>query len=1161
MSYTGNDNLSVADIRDMLAGDAAALAEYFYGKPTSRTRSELRFGDTSGDRKRHLVVYVQKGIFVNYKSGASGNMLALIRDHYGCSFKDAIGHAKTWLRIEDDKPLPIPRRRPVVPDIDEHEIKRSKEALRIWNAGKAIVGTPGETYLKSRAIDAADWPYTIRWHPQGFLIFASIAKGEITQIQRIYINPDGTPKLDEDGRKIKRSLGPGNGGSVRFGGSRDALCLAEGPETGLSVWHATGIETWVSLGGIRADLSDVPIERTIIVCKDDDPRAAPSIKGLRNRIKEWRREGRTVLDYLPFDRSRRNKADFNDALQEHGPEYVRNRLIPSNVIPFPDQMDLGETRRRLSRETRISLRHLTSWDGETDPPVHCLKVGLGVGKTEAAIHGVIRHVQDGHGAATYAVPTHDLSGDLLERFHDALRSEGVTAITVAVWKGREWKPRDADDSERMCQNYEVVREVQRVGGDPQTSVCYREEEDGTVHKCPFYDDCKYQEQRRQSADIWITAHQSLFSEKPEPISKPSLIVIDESFYQAGLRGVDGHPVVVSEDMIEAPVLSGIGGIGMSADLDAGLGSSRRKLAEAIRAHTEPGPIRRDQLIEAGLTEEECRAASRGEWLRKVEVNIYPGMAAEPFKEMISQARVNSEIPRMSRMWKELAAVITEGGPSLSGRLSLEDIEDKKSDTTYRGIRMTWISDIGESWKAPVLHIDATMRMDIVRAYFPQAEMRGEAEAKAPHHHTIQYFDKTFAKSSILHGDAQIEKLWTWCRSTAIQEGGNWLVVVQKDVEEQIRERFTVPDFIDLAHHNAVAGIDRWRDVTGQIIVGRTQPPPNATARIAGALTGEHVALLEDWYPSSTTTIQAANGQRATVDTDRHPHDFAEEIRASICEDQLLQISGRGRGVNRSAADPLTTIILGNVPFIDVDELRPWEGPGIQDQMLAEAGVVFGNGIHAAKAIPGLGHPEAVRKRLLRDEKRSGTFSYKIYPIGKCPTLLRATYLKSGPGQRRYSVLYDVRMVSNIEAWLTARLGPLNECLEDGAPCVASSVKIAPHEDKALPSESSGQGFESRRGHHLRPSGYEPDELPVINAEAAFEEWDGGVMPAPIVSELRHLIHDLGWSLDRIAGTVGISRPHLSNALLGRFGLRSEAATRIKGFLRSPPSIAQQSLFP
>ena len=84
---------------------------------------------------------------------------------------------------------------------------------------------------------------------------------------------------------------------------------------------------------------------------------------------------------------------------------------------------------------------------------------------------------------------------------------------------------------------------------------------------------------------------------------------------------------------------------------------------------------------------------------------------------------------------------------------------------------------------------------------------------------------------------------------------------------------------------------------------------------------------------------------------------------------------------------------------------------------------------------------------------------------------------------------------------------------------------------------------------------------MINAEAAFEEWDGGVMPAPIVSELRHLIHDLGWSLDRIAGTVGISRPHLSNALLGRFGLRSEAATRIKGFLRSPPSIAQQSLFP
>ena len=227
MSYTGNDNLSVADIRDMLAGDAATLAEHLFGKPTTHTRSELRFGNKGSIRVGVSGKY--QGRFTSFEADAKGSMIDAFMFAYGCSLRDAIAHAKTWLRIEDDKPLPIPRRQPVVPDIDEHEIKRSKEALRIWNAGKPVVGTPGEKYLKSRAINETQWPNTIRWHPRGYLVFASKAKGEITQIQRIYITADGTPKIDEDGRKIKRSLGPGNGGSVRFGGSSEALCLAEGP--------------------------------------------------------------------------------------------------------------------------------------------------------------------------------------------------------------------------------------------------------------------------------------------------------------------------------------------------------------------------------------------------------------------------------------------------------------------------------------------------------------------------------------------------------------------------------------------------------------------------------------------------------------------------------------------------------------------------------------------------------------------------------------------------------------------------------------------------------------------------------------------------------------------------------------------------------------------
>ena len=39
---------------------------------------------------------------------------------------------------------------------------------------------------------------------------------------------------------------------MRLTGNDDALLLAEGPETSLSCWYATGITTWCNLGSIVA---------------------------------------------------------------------------------------------------------------------------------------------------------------------------------------------------------------------------------------------------------------------------------------------------------------------------------------------------------------------------------------------------------------------------------------------------------------------------------------------------------------------------------------------------------------------------------------------------------------------------------------------------------------------------------------------------------------------------------------------------------------------------------------------------------------------------------------------------------------------------------------------------------------------------------------------
>ena len=63
----------------------------------------------------------------------------------------------------------------------------------------------------------------------------------------------------------------------------------EGPETGLSVWLATGYETFIRLGGIGKH--QLPLDRTVVVCRDDDPPQSAADKGLSRALADWNQSG------------------------------------------------------------------------------------------------------------------------------------------------------------------------------------------------------------------------------------------------------------------------------------------------------------------------------------------------------------------------------------------------------------------------------------------------------------------------------------------------------------------------------------------------------------------------------------------------------------------------------------------------------------------------------------------------------------------------------------------------------------------------------------------------------------------------------------------------------------------------------------------------------
>jgi len=1108
----------LADIKQALADNAESLALDLFGQPTSKTSQQYRWG-----RNGSTVVNIGgrwRGRFKSWEAEESGSMLDAIMFWLGTDLSGAVDWALGWLG-DDDRPALRPRPHPPVIDVDAEEIKRRDRAIQAWTSSVSIDGTPAEKYLNSRGI-RGPWPLSVRYDPSAnAVIFASTAPdGQITAIQRVSLNLDGSPQL-EDGKKIKRSLGPRYGGAVRLSGSDCALCLTEGPETGLSVSYATGIETWVGLGQIASiNLKNVPTSRTIIVCKDDDPRMAPSRKTLRKAIKRWRREGRTVLEVLPHEQSRGDKSDFNDALILNGREAVSRRItsmLDTELTVTTVGQPVQWARKNLEIQTSEAISQLWARRDEEPPPALALKVSLGLGKTARAISEAVGWVNDGRGNVVYAVPTHSLGREIQQR----IQKEAGANIEVAVWRGRESDDPDAN-SEQMCRDIDAVNQVQSVGGDPQTLVCISGDS-----KCAFADVCGYQKQRKKTGHIWIVAHHSLFTRKPEAIPSPTLVIIDESFDGAGLRGTTGHPVLVSQYQVERAV-SATGNIFRTADLIAELMPTRKKLAEIIGQH-DLGPLSRQALIESGLTADECSTAAKLEWDRKVEPSIWPGMPAEDRKKAIKAVQENAEVPRMARMWKLLAEALEDESIALSGRLYIREQEDKGA--TYKGLQLIWHEEITTGWKAPTLHIDATLELDLVRLYLPGIELQADIRAAAQHQNLTQYPSHSFSKAA-LKSPKTIDDVWHWSLAEARLVGGQWLIVIPKDAEESIRERHKVPDFISLAHHNDIAGRDEWKDIRGQVTIGRTQPSVDAVQRIAGALSGRHteISTAEDgYYSQRSTTLTDANGSTITVDVDTAGNGLAESIRRSICEREVEQINGRGRGVNRTADNPVDIRVLTNVPLEQpVDQIDEWQRPSKDDELFGTSGIWLSSVGDMAK-VHGIN-----RNTLKSDRQRWGAIPYKYIYYGNAPHLRTVNYQLLGAGREQQTAVFDPRAIDDIDTWLTERLGELKFC---------------------------------------RPSGYEPDTKaeagiePVVSITATavriqetppLEHEDGGLLSDEVADAARALMRDALLTQDEVAGIIGISRPQLTNALQARYGLSHEPYNKLLRFISDPPPIRQMS---
>ena len=384
----------------------------------------------------------------------------------------------------------------------------------------------------------------------------------------------------------------------------------------------------------------------------------------------------------------------------------------------------------------------------------------------------------------------------------------------------------------------------------------------------------------------------------------------------------------------------------------------------------------------------------------------------------------------------------------------------------------------------------------------------------------QHYTRSFAKSHFRDRDATgpwsadrkaVSRLWRWCRAEIQKRDGSALVVVQKAVEEAIRADLKVPPHIDLAHHNAVAGKDGWRTVSTLISIGRTLPAPEAVEAVAMALSGEWIdpAMLptdekgKRWYAGAAHPVADRSGNTVTLTREHHPHPLAEAARAAIAEDELVQIIGRARGVNRTESTPVTVHILGDMPLpVPVDEFRQWDPPGLDAAMLTE-GCWTESAEDAARL-----WPEIIKTPMaLKDDRRqrSVEFSYNIIQYENPTHLTRLTYQKPGTGQRPVTAIIDRRLIPDPEQWLRDRLGPVKVTFLDASVPIARKTR-----QNALRGAPDASQVENPV-----PSPPSVDVVPVPP-----QPYEGGTLPQAVAAQVRRRLRELGWTQEKAALAVG-----------------------------------------
>ena len=364
-------DISAHEIVQRLAERMDELAVHLLGRPNDAlsSKAQWRYG-----KKGSLAIEIdgeKAGTWYDHEHGKGGGALELVTRERGLRNGEALDWARQWLGLPEFRPVtghadaqvaetppaapvafsppspPSPAQvdipRPVA-DVDVESVvdpppvpdpngktpsreptpeERAAKAASIIAGCSVVNGTPAERYLRNRGITGT-LPSCLGFRPRAFgkygalIVVATDDKGAVLAVQQIYITEDGKKAAVEIVKRTNKAVeGWALKAAVRMPGA-PPLILAEGVETALSVWQATGQETWACLGISNIAKAPVPEKAPVIVARDGDAPGSKADNQIARAVARLKAGGHEVALASPPEGK-----DFNDVLRESGEDAIR----------------------------------------------------------------------------------------------------------------------------------------------------------------------------------------------------------------------------------------------------------------------------------------------------------------------------------------------------------------------------------------------------------------------------------------------------------------------------------------------------------------------------------------------------------------------------------------------------------------------------------------------------------------------------------------------------------------------------------------------------------------------------------------------------------------------------------------------------------------------